>query len=296
MGDVNVKHGKPVSRISEFEEIRENHSPSCGLFFNVRRCLHSEFSSYQKIEVVENDFYGNMLFLDGLVQTTEKDEYFYHETLTHTAFLSHPGPKNCLIIGGGDGGTLREALRYSLKKVSLVEIDRRVIEVCRKYFPWLDKALEEERTELVTTDGSEFITTTEEKFDVILVDSSEPTGPSSVLHSREFYQKLKHRLNPGGILVAQVGSPVFHLEQLKQKSMMLKDIYPHVFFFCGPAPTYPGGSWCYVFLSESRLPWDKKQSLPAGLKYYTTGIHDAAFALPVFMKDLSSQIPKLPSR
>ncbi len=279
---------KHRSEKTELKEIREAHSSSSGLFFKVRRQLHSEFSSFQKIEVFENDFFGNILFLDGLVQTTEKDEYFYHEMLAHPAFMSHPNPEKCLIIGGGDGGTLKEILRYPLKRALLVEIDRRMIEVCQKYFPWLNEALKDERAELVTADGNEFITTTEEKFDVVLVDSSEPVGPSSVLHGREFFRKLKQRLNPGGVIVAQAGSPIFHLEHLKQQALMLKDIYPNVYFFCGPVPTYPGGSWCYVFLSENRLPWDKKQAPPAGLKYYTTDIHEAAFVLPGFMKALSS--------
>jgi spermidine synthase len=281
---LGMKHG---SKNSELKEIREFHSPSSGLFFTVRRQLHSEVSPYQKIEVYENDFFGNILFLDGLVQTTEKDEYFYHEMLTHPAMMSHPAPGKCLIIGGGDGGTLKEVLRYPIKKVWLVEIDPRVIEVCQKYYPWLNEALKDDRAELVTTDGNEFIAATAEKFDVVLIDSSEPVGPSSVLHGGEFYQKLKHCLNPGGIIVAQAGSPVFHFEHLKQQSLMLRDIYPVVNFYCGPAPTYPGGSWCYVCLSESRLSWNKKQSPPAGLKYYTNAIHEVVFALPGFLKDLS---------
>ncbi len=281
------KHGKHGSKNPDLEEIRENHSPSSGLFFKVRRQLYSEFSPFQKIEVFENDFFGNILFLDGLVQTTEKDEYFYHEMLAHPACVSHPGPEKCLIIGGGDGGTLKEVLRYPLKKVWFVEIDRRVIEVCQKYFPWLNEALKDERTELVIADGNEFIKTTDEKFDVVLIDSSEPVGPSAVLDGRQFYGKLKQCLNPGGVLVAQAGSPVFHFEYLKQKALLLKDIYTNVYFFYGPVPTYPGGNWCYVFLSENRLPWGKKQSPPAGLKYYTPDIHKAAFSLPGFLKDLS---------
>ena len=284
MGDVDMPRHP---RNSAEEEIKEYHSPSCGFFFSSSQPLHKEITPYQKIEVFENEFFGNILLLDGLVQTTEKDEYFYHEMLTHPVFMSHPHPDNCLIIGGGDGGTLKEVLRYPIQKVWMVEIDRRVIDVCQKFFPWLDGALEDSRSELVVADGKEFVAKTEQKFDVILIDSSEPVGPSKVLFDRKFYEKLRDRLQAGGFIAAQAGSPVFQLEHLKGLALMLRDIFPLVKFYWGPVPTYPGGSWSYVLLSESSSSGQKKRLPPAGLKYYTTAIHEAAFALPGFMKDLS---------
>ena len=189
-----------------FFEAREYHSSSSGLFFDVKKRLYSQVSSFQKIEVFENETYGKILFLDGLVQTTEKDEYFYHEMLVHPAFLCHSSPHNCLVIGGGDGGSLKEILRYPVQRVELVEIDPQVIEACRKYFPWLEETLKDQRVELVLADGNEYIANKDGKYDVILIDSSEPVGPSSVLFEKKFYMKLKGCLNQNGIIVAQVGS------------------------------------------------------------------------------------------
>ena len=159
--------------------------------------------------------------------------------------------------------------------------------MCREYFPWLNEGLQENRVELVNADGVDFMKTTGERFDVILVDSSEPIGPSSVLHGEDFFVDLKHRLNPGGLVVSQCGSPLYHLDFLKRQGQMLMNIYPFVKFYYGPVPTYPGGWWCYVLLSESQKEREMKKSPPRGLKYYTTAIHEAAFSLPAFMKDLS---------
>ena len=274
------------SRKIHLEEEREYHSPSSGLFFEVKKRLFSGVSSFQKIEIFENEAFGNVLFLDGLVQTTEKDEHFYHEMIVHPAFMSHPQPKTCLIIGGGDGGTLREVLRHAeVDSVSLVEIDRLVIEVCQKYFPWLDNALKDERAKIVIADGNAFLDDKESKYDIVIIDSSEPLGPSSVLHGREFYQKLKLCLNSDGIVVAQTGSPFFHLEFLKKTAGMLKTLFPIVRFYLGTVPTYPGGIWSYVFLSENRQPLEVREKALPGLKYYTRHIHRAAFALPGFLED-----------
>jgi spermidine synthase len=270
------------------KEVREYHSSSAGLFFKVEKRLHSEESPFQKIEIFENGTFGKVLFLDGLVQTSEGDEFFYHEMLVHPAFVSHPAPKTCLIIGGGDGGTLKEVLHYPLDYACLVEIDPEVIKVCQKFFPWLDETLRDERAELVVADGEKFINTTEQKYDIVLIDSSEPVGPSSILHEQKFYVKLKQRLNPGGIVVAQVGSPFYHLGFLKKKAGLLKKIYSVVHFYLGPVPTYPGGTWCYAFLSNDIQPDDVKGTPPPGLKYYNLAIHRGAFALPGFMDDLSA--------
>ena len=276
-------------RKNHLDEEREYHSPSSGIFFDVKKRLFNGTSPYQKIEVFENEAFGNVLFLDGLVQTSEKDEYFYHEMIVHPAIMSHPSPKACLIIGGGDGGTLKEALKYPVEQICLVEIDKLVIEICQEYFPWLDIALKDPRAQLVIADGSAFVEKAENKFDVIIIDSSEPLGPSSVLYGKEFYEKLKRSLNPGGIVAAQIGSPLFHLEILKRMSGMLRGLFPVVRFYWGPVPTYPGGTWSYVFLSEESLPSARESEPPQGLKYYTPDIHRAAFALPGFLKTFLDQ-------
>lgn len=252
--------------------------------YDVEEILYKGKSKFQEIKVIRNSHFGKMLILDDVVQITERDEFFYHEMLVHPALMSHPEPKTCLIIGGGDGGTLREVLRHlKVQAASLVEIDGLVIEICQKYFPWLDAALKDRRAELVTADGNFFIENRDKTYDVVIIDSSEPLGPSSVLHGEAFYEKVKRTLNPGGIAAAQVGSPFFQLEAVKRMFGMLKNVFPVVQFYWGPVPTYPGGMWCYAFLSNERRESAKERDLPQGLRYYTPSIHRAAFALPGFL-------------
>jgi len=268
------------------EEVREFHAPSCGLFFRVGRRLFKERSAFQEIEIIDNPFYGRTLFLDGLVQTTERDEFFYHEMLVHPAMVAHPRPESVLIIGGGDGGTLREVLRHPVRRALLVEIDSRVIEATRKHLPWLESCLEDERAELILADGMDHLRTSRKNYDVILVDSSEEIGPSTALHGKEFYELVKKRLNPGGIASAQMGSLFFHPESLAGKRSFLKELFKEAAFYTAPAPTYPGGTWCFVFLSEDVDPLMPRRDPPAGLKYYTPRIHRAAFVLPPFLESI----------
>jgi spermidine synthase len=269
--------------IASGREFREFHSASFGLFFRAGKVLHTGESPFQKIEVFENEDFGRVLFLDSLVQTTEKDEFFYHEMLVHPALFSHPAPQKILIIGGGDGGVLREALRYPIEKALLVEIDAEVIKVAGKYFPWLDRALQDPRSELRIGDGNEFIRMTDEKFDVILVDSSDPVGPSTVLHQRSFFSRAKRCLNPGGIIAAQAGSLTYHLDEHRKKSAFLARLFRIFRFYTAPVPTYPGGTWVYVFLSDIIDPLERvAKTPPAGLKFYNPEVHRAAFALPNF--------------
>jgi spermidine synthase len=270
---------------TEVKEIREYHTPSAGVFFTVSTVLYSKQSSYQKIEVFENDSFGRILLLDDLVQTTEKDEFFYHEMLVHPACVTHPFPKDILIIGGGDGGVLKETLRYSVETVCHVEIDAQVIEVGKEHFPWLSPSLEDERVELIISDGLEFLKETDRTFDIIFVDSSEPVGPSAALHRRDFYESSKARLNEKSAVVAQIGSPLYHLDFIKECSNTFKELFQIVRFYVGPAPSYPGGSWCYVFLSDSIDPLNLNRDPLSDLKYYNRETHKAAFALPSFIRD-----------
>jgi len=269
----------------DLTEIREYHSSSGGLFFKVKNLLYSHRSPYQRIEVIENEYFGKMLLLDGLVQTTERDEFCYHEMLVHPALITHPSPKDILIIGGGDGAALKEILLYPVERLWLVEIDSQVIEASKNFFPWLSPALEDGRVELTIADGEEFIHKINRKFDVVLVDSSDPVGPSSRLHEEDFYRDLKSRLNPEGVVVTQLGSPFYHLEELKKKSVFLDKIFEVARFYTGPVPSYPGGIWCYVYLSDKIDPLKLTREPPGGLKYFNQKIHKKAFSLPNFLKD-----------
>ena len=261
-------------------EFREDQTPTSGIFFKARRSLYRGRSRFQRIDVFENDAFGRVLFLDGLVQTTDKDEFFYHEMLVHPALLRHPRPRRVLIIGGGDGGALREVLRHPVEKATLVEIDGRVVEVCKDYFGWLRPALGGGRAELVIDDGNAFLEKTRDRFDVILIDSSDPVGPSTVLHQKAFYQRVKRCLSPGGIAAAQAGALLFHLDSHRRKNAFLRKLFRHARFYIGPVPTYPGGMWCYVYCSDRIPPLGRLRRTPTGLRYYNPAVHKAAFALP----------------
>jgi spermidine synthase len=267
-------------------EAREYQTPASGIFFTVQEVLYEGRSKFQRIEIIRNEDYGRVLLLDGLVQTTEKDEFYYHEMLVHPALTSHANPKNVLIIGGGDGGALREVLKHPVEKAWLVEIDGKVIEACRDHFPWLKSTFRDPRAELVVADGNVFIDKVRETFDVILVDSSDPVGPSTVLHQEAFYRKLRSKLNPGGIVAAQAGSLMLHLDSHARKSVFLKRIFKHSPLYLGPVPTYPVGMWCYNFLSDKVDPAKiKTLYVPDGLKYFNPDVYRAAFALPNFLAE-----------
>ena len=267
-------------------EAREFQTRTSGIFFAVKDVLYEGKSKFQRIEIIRNEDYGRVLLLDGLVQTTERDEFYYHEMLVHPAMAAHPRPARVLVIGGGDGGALREVLKHPVKKAWLVEIDGQVIEACREHFPWLRKMLKDSRAELVVADGNVFIDKVRETFDVILVDSSDPVGPSTVLHQEAFYKKLKSRLNPGGIIAAQAGSLMLHLDSHARKNVFLKKIFRHSPLYLGPVPTYPVGTWCYNFLSDEVNPAKiRTLYVPDELRYFNPDVFRAAFALPNFLAD-----------
>jgi spermidine synthase len=266
-------------------EAREFQTATSGIFLKAGKVLYDRRSAFQKIEIIENRDYGRVLFLDGLLQTTDKDEFYYHEMLVHPALSSHPAPRRVLIIGGGDGGTLREVLKHPVERAWMVEIDGQVIEACRKHFGWIEEPLAGGRAELVIGDGNVFVRETKERFDVILVDSSDPVGPSAVLHEEGLYRQLRKKLRPGGIIAAQAGSLVLHLDQHAAKARFLGRMFKHMRFYLGPTPTYPVGTWCYTFLSDAVDPVAKRAlRIPEGLKYYNSDIHRAAFALPNFLR------------
>jgi spermidine synthase len=275
----------PKSLNARRSEAREYQTPSSGVFFEVQEVLYDERSKFQRIEIIRNKDFGRILFIDGLLQTTERDEFYYHEMLVHPALSSHPKPRRVLIVGGGDGGALREVLKYrSVEKATLVEIDARVIEACRTHFPWLKRALKDKRAELGVADGDVFIAETRTTFDVILVDSSDPVGPSTVLHQEAFYRKLKSRLAPGGIIAAQAGSLMLHLDSHARKRAFLGPMFRFAELYLGPTPTYPVGTWCYDYLSDKVDPFKVRPSrIPKGLEHYNATVHLAAFALPNFL-------------
>ena len=262
--------------------------------FEVNRVVCREKTDYQDLMIFETPAFGRVLVLDGIVQTTEKDEFAYHEMLAHVPLLAHGAAARVLIVGGGDGGTLREVLRHrTVVKATMVEIDRVVVERCREHLPGLsDGAFEDPRTELVIGDGAEYVAQSDEAFDVIIVDSTDPTGPSENLFDEAFYAACKRRLGAAGVLAAQNGVPFFQADELVRAWRRLTPFFADVAFYLTAVPTYVGGLMTLAFATDDdslcHLPetviGERFAQVGFETHYYTPAVHVAAFALPPFIE------------
>ena len=255
-------------------------------------------SPFQRVRILESYKYGKMLALDDMVMTTENDEFHYHEMISHPAMFMHPNPKNVLVIGGGDGGTIREVLRHPfVEKVTMVEIDGAVIEACKEHLPQIASSFNDPKLTLLVDDGIAFIkNAAPETYDIILVDGSDPVGPAEGLFSVSFYQNCYNALKSDGILVAQGESPKFNEKAFCELNFTLQDIFGKeetgvsLFF----VPTYPTGMWSfqYGFKGDITRIQDLDHEKIArfveeqGLRYYNGALHVGSFALPNFVKSL----------
>jgi spermidine synthase len=250
-------------------------------------------TGFQQLSIFDNPILGRVMTLDGVVQTTEKDEFIYHEMLTHVPMLAHPNPKRVLIIGGGDGGILREVLRHpTVEQVILVEIDAAVIEMAKQYFPAHSAgAFEDARTRIVIADGVQYVNESKEMFDVIISDSTDPYGPGEVLFSADFYTAIRARLNAVGIFVAQNGVPFFQLDELKDTVQRFAPLFVDSTFFTAAVPTYIGGVMALAWgatdasLRQTSLTQIQARYAQRGVhtRYYTPQMHLASFALPNYI-------------
>ncbi len=263
--------------------------------FRVTREVYREKTEFQDLVIFDNPAFGRVLALDGVIQTTEKDEHFYHEMMAHVAIVAHGAAKNVLIIGGGDGGVLREALKHKNITPTMVELDRSVVDMCKKYMPSLsDGAFDDPRTELIITDGIKFMAETDRKFDIIMVDSTDPIGPGEVLFTESFYRDCHRCLTDGGILVNQNGVPSFQPEEVTTTYRRLSPIFKDARFIVVPVPTYVGGFMTLGWASDNAELKDRdgeviaKRVKEAGLgcRYYNADIHKACFALPEYISKL----------
>lgn len=266
--------------------------------FQKQGVLVEQKTSYQDIMIFENQYFGKVLALDNIVQTTLKDEYFYHEMFVHIPLATHQNAKSVLIIGGGDGGILREVLKHqSIEKVIMVEIDREVVDLCAKYMPELnDGAFQDSRAEVLITDGIDYVKTTEQKFDIILVDSTDPIGVATPLFTEDFYRNTARCLADGGIVVRQSGVPFFQQDELRVVNNYFKQFFKYTTFYTVPVPTYIGGFMCLSFASQVYNPcsanWIDCEKLQKyimlnqldGLKYYNDQVHFSSFMLPNYIK------------
>ena len=261
--------------------------------FEVTRTICEVSTDHQKLVIFETPRFGRVLALDGVVQTTEVDEFCYHEMLTHVPIFAHGKVRDALIVGGGDGGVLREVLRHdSISSATLVEIDDTVIKLCREHMPSLsDGAFDDPRCSTRIEDGVAFVRDTDRRFDVIIVDSTDPIGPAEVLFTPEFYANSRRCLRENGILVTQSGVPFLQPEELRSVHRSLGSVFPDATFYLTVVPTYVGGYMTLGWASdrsetrEVELEELAERVGRTGLsfKYYSPSIHKSAFALPPFI-------------
>mgnify|MGYP001637979354 FL=1 len=264
-----------------------------GQRFRMEKLLHEVRTEHQHLVIFENPRMGRVMALDGVIQTTEADEFIYHEMLTHVPILAHGSAKRVLIIGGGDGGMLREVAKHgSVEHITMVEIDGTVVDMCKEFLPnHSNGAYDDPRLNLVIDDGMRFVATTTEKFDVIISDSTDPIGPGEVLFSENFYQACHRCLNEGGILVTQNGTPFMQIEEVKTTAGRLRSLFPDWHFYQAAVPTYIGGSmtfaWGATNTAYRQLSRETLQQRFAGsgivTRYYNADIHLGAFALPQYV-------------
>lgn len=264
-----------------------------GQRFSMNKMLHEVRTEHQHLVIFENNRMGRVMALDGVIQTTEADEFIYHEMLTHVPILAHGRAKRVLIIGGGDGGMLREVTKHdTVEHITMVEIDATVVDMCKTFLPNHSAgAFDDPRLNLVIDDGMRFVATTEEKFDIIISDSTDPIGPGEVLFSENFYQACRRCLNDDGILVTQNGTPFMQLSEVKTTASRMDGLFADWHFYMAAVPTYIGGSMTFAWGSTNsdyrKLSVETLRQRFAGsgivTRYYNPSIHQGAFALPTYV-------------
>ncbi len=269
-----------------------------GLFMKIDKMLHSEESKVQRIDIFKNPDLGTVFALDGITMMTEKDEFAYHEMLVQVPMFLHPNPKKVLIIGGGDGGSSREVLKHdSVEKLILCEIDERVTETAKRYLP-LSEVKDDPRLEIVNENGAEFIRKFKGEFDVIIVDSTDPTaGEGGHLFTEEFYKAARDALKANGVFSAETEDPFYDFSWLKLAYKRISKAFPIARVYMGFVPVYPSGMWTYTFASKEIDPIEdfnpeRVRKFDKTLRYYNEEIHKASFALPTFVKEALEKLKK----
>ncbi len=264
-----------------------------GIAIKQKEVLFSEQSKFQKVEIIDSDSeLGKILTLDDLMMTTEGDEFYYHEMISHIPMMHHKNPESVLVIGGGDGGTVREVLKHSsVKRVVLCEIDGMVIDACKKYLPSISCGLSDPRVKILVEDAIEYIKDKKNEFDIVLIDSTDPMGPGEGLFTEEFYTNVKNSLKKGGIVAAQSESPVVNKNEIKKMYKLLKQVFPICAAYTSPIPTYPGGYWAWAFCSVETAPLsyfadERAEEIVKTCKIYNKEYHYARFALPNYLNEL----------
>ncbi len=271
----------------------ENHTDNVKLSIKVDKQLYSGKSEFQQIDVFASPEYGRFLTLDGFMMLTEKDEFIYHEMITHVPMAVHKNPENVLVIGAGDGGVIRELTRYDcVQNIDLVEIDKMVVEVCKEFLPQTACKFDDPRVNIFYQDGLKFIRGCQNKYDVIIVDSTDPFGPGEGLFTKEFYGNCYKALKEEGIMVNQHESPFYENDALAMKRAHTRIVksFPICRVYQAHIPTYPSGHWLFGFASKHYHPvkdlntgWN---NLNIQTRYYNTNLHKGAFYLPTYVEKL----------
>jgi spermidine synthase len=260
----------------------------------IERVLVQEHTGRQEILIFEHRTLGRVLVLDGIVQTTERDEFIYHEMLTHVPIIAHGAAQDLLIIGGGDGGALEEALKHpGVEHVTVVELDPRVIEIARTWLPSIHRgAFDDPRTELVFADGLKFVARNDRQFDVIILDTTDPTGPGETLFTDAFYADCRARLRSGGILTGQSGNPMSEPHRVRVCRERLGRVFADASFILTSVPSYLGGPFVLAWGCDDptkrqlSAPELAARARPDGLRCYTPAVHAAAFVHPPWLAAL----------
>ncbi len=301
------KHGCAVAAAvlwgDELEEMPEQWeteawTPDARFSVRVRETVFAMRSPYQQISIVDTFQFGRMLWLEGTVQTSEADQWAYHEMLVHVPMLVHPHPRRVLIVGGGDGGALRTVLQHPVEQVVMVEIDRDVVRAAREYLPTIcGDAFDDPRTRLVYEDAYTYLEGSADPFDVILMDTTDPVGPAMRLFTSEFYALVTRNLATPGVVAAQSGSPWLQPDVITRNWRAMRPHFPHLHLYLTHVPTYPGGLWSFTLGARGVDPLavdagrlrERFASLGVTTHYYTPEVHQAAFVLPPFVQRLLSE-------
>lgn len=276
----------------------EEHTPEVKFSIKVDRQLFSAESEYQRIDVFDSKEFGRFLTLDGYMMLTEKDEFIYHEMIVHVPMAVHPNVKKVLVIGAGDGGVVRELTKYeTIEHIDMVEIDKLVVEVCKKHLPFTACCLEDTRVHIFYQDALKYIRTCQNEYDLIIVDSTDPFGPGEVLFTKEFYGNCYKALKEDGIVVNQHESPFYQKDALamQRAHKRIVESFPIWKVYQAHIPTYPSGHWLFGFTSKKYHPtrefdpskWD---GLNLKTRYYNTRLHAGAFALPNYVQELLKDV------
>ncbi|GAV55290.1 hypothetical protein ZYGR_0AS06140 [Zygosaccharomyces rouxii] len=285
----------PSIKENWFTEVSDEHFPGQGFSLQVEQVLHHSRSDFQDVLVFKSTKYGNVLVLDGIIQCAERDEFAYQEMIAHVPLFAHGNPKNVLVIGGGDGGVIREVVKHDcVEKVTLVEIDKTVIDLSQKFLPSMACALNHPKVKINLCDGFQFLrdvahAAIDEKYDVIITDSSDPEGPAEAFFQTEYFELLKAALNPGGIVIAQASENVWlNIDYLQRLMNIAHSVFQKAGYCYTTVPTYTSGQLGLIICSDDhQLDLTKPQRRPSkqeqdALKYYNPEIHHASFILPTW--------------